>query len=298
VLIAHLSDLHIRDVADAVWLDRQLDRIVARAADHLVITGDLLDRWVPVLLNRVLDSLSAHALLDAERVTLLHGNHDLASSGGHPRRGADLSRLVGGFWDPPPVIAGRRREFYRIIERRGSGVGAAAPWHKTLRAGVTVAVVDTVPAFWTPIVLNRRTLVVRHGIGCIAPSNTAWLASLPRGLEPLIVLMHHYPLDAPPFRWTPDRINHPAMEALSWLESVEVRMEIEAPDRRRFWEAASEAGVRLVLCGHVHRARLSRHNETAVGLNGQSGAAWAGRTIAWYDIDSRGVRMELEQVQQ
>lgn len=296
--IAHLSDLHLRDAADAVWLDRQLDRIVTRAVDHLVITGDLLDRWLPALLNRALDSLDAHGLLDPERVTLLHGNHDLASSGGHPRRGADLWRLVGRFWDPPPVIAGRRREFYRIIERRGAGVGALAPWHKTLNTGVRIAVVDSVPAFWSPVVLHRRTLIVRHAIGCIAPSQTAWLASLPSTLEPLIVLMHHYPLDTPPFLWTPDRIDHPAMEALSWLDAVEVRMELEGPDRKRFWTAASQAGARLVLCGHVHRARLVRHEETAVGLNGQSGAAWAGRTIAWYDVEATGVRMELEQIQQ
>jgi len=31
VLVAHLSDLHLKDDADAVWLDHQLDRILARA---------------------------------------------------------------------------------------------------------------------------------------------------------------------------------------------------------------------------------------------------------------------------
>ena len=84
MLIAHLSDLHLRDTDDAVWLDRQLDRIAARNPDHLAITGDLLDRWQPALLERALDALKARGLLDAERLTLLHGNHDLASSGGHP----------------------------------------------------------------------------------------------------------------------------------------------------------------------------------------------------------------------
>ena len=63
MLIAHLSDLHLRNPDDATWLDRQLDRIAAGRPDHLAITGDLLDRWAPALLTRVLDMLAAHDLL-------------------------------------------------------------------------------------------------------------------------------------------------------------------------------------------------------------------------------------------
>lgn len=107
--------------------------------------------------------------------------------------------------------------------------------------------------------------------------------------------MHHYPLPTMPFRWTPDRINHPVMEALRWLDAVEVRMEVEPRDRRRFWQAAGAASVRLVLCGHVHRSRLGRHEGIAVGLNGQSGAAWAGRIVAWYDVTNGDVVMETEE---
>jgi hypothetical protein len=32
----------------------------------------------------------------------------------------------------------------------------------------------------------------------------------------------------------------------------------------------------------------------AVGLNGQSGADWAGRSIAWYTVTDTEVTMELE----
>jgi hypothetical protein len=75
---------------------------------------------------------------------------------------------------------------------------------------------------------------------------------------------------------------------------IEVAMEIPATDRRRLWEAACAAGVRLVLCGHVHRARLEWHDGIAVGLQGQSGAAWAGRSIGWYQIGAESIEMELE----
>ena len=43
LLLAHLSDLHLRDDDDLALLEGQLDRIVARNAQHLAITGDLFD---------------------------------------------------------------------------------------------------------------------------------------------------------------------------------------------------------------------------------------------------------------
>ena len=96
-----------------------------------------------------------------------------------------------------------------------------------------------------------------------------WLATgLPPG-KPALLVLHHYPLPVAPFRWNSG--------------NVEVLMEIPEKDRAKLWNAARAAGVRLVLCGHVHRARLEWHDGIAVGLQGQSGAAWAGRTIGWYE---------------
>jgi hypothetical protein len=71
-------------------------------------------------------------------------------------------------------------------------------------------------------------------------------------------------------------------------------MEIPAADRALFWNAVRRAGAGLVLCGHVHRARLDRHEGVAIGLNGQSGADWAGRTIAYYHLRDGTVEMEAE----
>jgi hypothetical protein len=36
-------------------------------------------------------------------------------------------------------------------------------------------------------------------------------------------------------------------------------------------------------------ARLAFHGDVAIGLNGQSGADWAGRTIAYYDLGEEPV---------
>jgi 3',5'-cyclic AMP phosphodiesterase CpdA len=289
VLIAHLSDLHVRDTGDAIWLDRQLDRIAGRNPDHLAITGDLLDRWSPALLSRVLDALADRGLLDAERTTILHGNHDFASSGGHPRGLRDFWRLGLRFWDPPPVIRRRRRRFHDLVAARAPGITGEAPFMKSLTSGARLAVLDTVPLSWIPFTIERGGLILRHAIGAIPPAQSAWLASLPTAPTPLVVLMHHYPVGTPSFQWAP-------AGRLAGVPPVLVPMHVPGGDRDAFWKAAERAGARLVLCGHVHRARLEWLGGIAVGLNGQSGAGWAGRTIAWYDVTSDDVLMRVENV--
>jgi len=285
VWLFHLSDLHLRDTRDLDVFARQLDRIVEQSPEHLAITGDLLDRWDVRLLEGALDVLGARGLLDPARLTILHGNHDLASSGGHPRRSSDLWRLAMRSWDPPPLISRRRRHFYEAIRQRADGIASPAPFEKTLPSGVRLAVLDTVPIPWRPLRIRGGTLTVRHAIGCVRPSELEWLRAQ-TGDGPLVLLIHHYPLDAPEFRWTPaSRLRH-------FLRDVRVPMVIPVEGREQFWAAAAAARTRLVLCGHVHRARLDWKDGIAVGLNGQSGAYWAGHTIASYDLS----REPLEQI--
>jgi hypothetical protein len=295
VLIAHLSDLHLREGGDVAWLDRQLAHIAARNPAHLAVTGDLLDRWDPRLFTLALDRFEAHGLLGAERLTLLHGNHDLASSGGHPRARGDLLRLAMRFWDPPPVIARRRRLFLSMVNERAAGVVSATPFLKTLRGGERIALLDTVPVPWQPVSYRRGSLTVRHAIGCVRKEEATWLARQ-SGNEPLILLTHHYPLAVPAFVWTPESkvLQSRWFSALRGVvREVCVPMEIVPADRVLLWSAAEQAGVRLVLCGHLHRARLDWHNGIAVGLNGQSGAAWAGRPAAFYELSAAGVTMDV-----
>ena len=279
MLIAHISDSHMRDAADMWAFEHQLDRVAAGRPDHLVLSGDLLDRWRPRLLARALDAMAARGLLEPARCTIIHGNHDLTSSGAHPRTRRDLPRLVLRAWDPPPLVAARRRRFYAAIERRAPGVAAMSPFAKDL-GSMSIAALDTVPISWSPVRITRHLVQVRHGLGCVRDAELDWLRrALPRG-KPALLVVHHYPLPIAPFRWQNSKL--------------EVLMEIPEADRRKLWAAAHAAGVRLVLCGHVHRARLEWHDGIAVGLQGQSGAQWAGRSIAWYDVDAADVTMRLE----
>lgn len=287
MLIAHLSDSHIRDAADVRAFERQLDRIAAGTPDHLVLSGDLLDRWNPRLLARALDALAARGLLHANRTTIIHGNHDLGSSGGHPRSRRDLPRLVLRAWDLPPVIAARRRRFYAEIERRAAGVAlwrshrrhrGDFPFAKDL-GPLSIAALDTIPLPWTPIRVRDGIVQGRLGAGCIRDEQLEWLARELPPNKPALLVLHHYPLPVAPFRWN---------------RRFEVVMEIPEGERRKLWKAARAAGVRLVLCGHVHRAGLEWHDGIAVGLQGQSGAAWAGRSIGWYQIAGTNVLMRVE----
>ena len=278
MLLAHLSDSHLRNADDLPVFEHQLDLIAARAPDHLVLSGDLLDRWNPVLLARALDALASRQLLEAGGTTILHGNHDLASSGGHPQTNRDLARLVLRAWDLPPVIAARRRRFYEAIERRAPGVASRPPMVKDLGA-IYLAALDSVPIPWLPLGLRDGRVQGRHGRGHIDDADIEFLTTAPPKSTPGVLVLHHYPLAVEPYRWK----NGP----------FEVPMEIPRSDRAKLWSAAHAAGVRLVLCGHVHRARLEWHEGIAVGLQGQSGAAWAGHSIGWYQVD-RDVRMEVQ----
>jgi hypothetical protein len=150
-------------------------------------------------------------------------------------------------------------------------------------------VLDTVPLSWVPFTISAGAVVLRHAIGAIPAPQAVWLASQSRAQTPLVVLMHHYPLGSPSFQWTPGG-------RLSRVPPVVVPMHIPMHDQQKFWTAAGSAGAALVLCGHVHRTRLEWHSGVAVGLNGQSGADWAGRTIAWYELADDQVTMEVEKV--
>jgi 3',5'-cyclic AMP phosphodiesterase CpdA len=297
VIVAHLSDLHLRDTDDAVAFAQQLDRVVERHPDHLIVTGDLLDRWNPDLLHTALDLLAERALLHEDRLTLIHGNHDLASSGGHPRTPSDLRRLLTRFWDPPPVLAARKRAFYRHLHDRAPGVARLPPFAKETRPGLRFAALDTVPAPWRPLGIRWGAVTLRHGEGRIPAAQTEWLWGQ-GGSQPLVVLVHHYPLPVSPFEF--DVRTRLDVREQRWIRGlnrwrVVVPMAIDSDSRNRFWRAVGEAGAALVACGHVHRARLERQERVPVGLNGQSGATWAGRTIAYYRIDRQEVTAEYEE---
>jgi hypothetical protein len=272
VRIAHLGDHHLRERDELPFLDRQLAR-AASEATHIVFSGDLLDRWDPALLVESRERLAANGLIDPDRLTIIHGNHDVASSGGWPRRRGDILRMVLRFWDPPPLLARRRERFTELF----SPVAAPLPFEKRIAGGrLRLLAIDSTPFPWAPFTYGRRALRLRTALGAVRLSDVEWLESLPE--FPSLLLMHHYPLPTPALLWNEGR--------------VVVPMHVRGPVDRLL-AAAARAGVRLIACGHVHRTQLDWHDGIAVGLQGQSGAGWANRPLTVYELEESTVRSRV-----
>jgi 3',5'-cyclic AMP phosphodiesterase CpdA len=270
--IAHLGDHHLRGRDELPVLEWQLARAAAEA-DHIVFSGDLLDRWDRNLLLDARARLEARGLLNPDRLTIIHGNHDLASSGGWPRRRADILRMVFRFWDPPPLLARRRERFTDLF----SPVSAPLPYEKRIAGGQwRLLAIDSTPFPWAPFTYGSRALRLRTALGAVRLSDLEWVESLPA--FPSVLVMHHYPLPTPALLWNEGR--------------VVVPMHVRGPVDRLL-AALGRAGVRLIMCGHVHRTQLDWHDGIAVGLQGQSGAEWASRPLTIYDVDETSVRSEV-----
>ncbi|NTV07525.1 MAG: metallophosphoesterase [Chlorobium limicola] len=80
VTVAHISDLHLagrHDRRSLASLDRMLRHFNERKIDHLVITGDLFDTYMPAEWPVMREKLREHDFCSWERTTLIPGNHDL-----------------------------------------------------------------------------------------------------------------------------------------------------------------------------------------------------------------------------
>jgi 3',5'-cyclic AMP phosphodiesterase CpdA len=286
--LGHLSDLHLRDIDDLDRFHAQLRNMVRADIDHLVITGDLLERWDTPLLDGAFDVLRARDLdlFRRDRLTIIHGNHDLVSVGA-PHSPRERNRLLVRFWDPEPLLVWRRRRFYARIQALFDAPVTGLPFIKRNVHGIDLVAIDTVPTRFRPIaVQSARTasagarrglrgarIELRHALGTVRERDAAWLSALgPRTERPRVLLLHHYPLPTPPLTW----------------RRITVPMEIPPSRRDLLWRAAEHADVRLILCGHVHRARLERVGNVSVGLEGTSGGAWADFGGSVYEIDASG----------
>jgi 3',5'-cyclic AMP phosphodiesterase CpdA len=280
VRIGHLSDLHLRSATELDRLEAQLAVLASKGVEHLAITGDLLDSWNPALLRRVLRTLERAGFASADRLTLIHGNHDLAGVGSPMTTGGLLAQLLRVF-DVPPLTARRRGRFYQELTALDPA-HQAPPFLKTLSDGTELVGIESVSSPVAAIRIDPRSVQITHAVGRVSDSTLAWLRALPRhrGGRSRGLVLHHYPLDTVP------------LQMLRGI--VQVPMAIEARSRASLWSALQQAHVSFVLCGHVHRARRDRLNGVDVWLQGTSGGAWAGYGSSVYEIRRR-LSLELRE---
>ena len=259
--LAHLSDPHLAldgRGSEAV-LDFLLGDAVARGADHVLVTGDVVDRPDPRARATVVRLLRRHGLFAPARVTVLPGNHDLAGDPGTPSAPAGRRRALEAFLD---TFA----EVNRGLPGGGT-LGPGRPVRKRLGPVTLVALCTAAP---------------EHPVaGRVRPADFTDLARLLKGARGRrLVAVHHHP-DPVPVGPSP-RFGRTVPEGLEGGEAL--------------LRVCAALGVDFVLHGHLHGAggpldrrhlgvRL-RCQGTARGSRGPDGRRHYG-----YDLYSFGTRL-------
>ncbi len=170
--LCHLSDPHLRAEAPETraCLDGLLADALARGADHVVLTGDLVERPGRAHLEALKSVLVARGLWSSRRVTVLPGNHDVA---GHP--------------SDPSTPASRRRALTRFLDFFAPVNGPLAPGRPVRKRFGPVELVGLVTA--SP----------HHRVeGLVTPADLEAIARRPRReICHRILAIHHHPWPAP-----------------------------------------------------------------------------------------------------
>lgn len=256
VTIAHLSDLHFtgkNDLRQISRLDRMLDEFVRREYDHLVLTGDLIDRAVPDDWLIIRDALMRHGLFELGKTTVVPGNHDLIDLEEEMRFYNALNPLYG---DRQRRLQDRLKRFCAVFRPLISGdedSEAGVPFVKVLRFGevsiafVAVSSVLTWSAADNP--LGARGLVSREALRALLDKPV--LQALSGSF--VIGLCHHayrvYGTDAL------------VDQAFDWT--------MEFKNREDFLRVMKILNAKLVMHGHFHRFQVYMADEVTF-INGGS----------------------------
>lgn len=273
--IVHLSDLHLTADDRAPRSEARLfghlrgmnnawRRLAAspavRAADLLLVTGDVTDRGEPEAWEVFWRPLREAGLVP--RVRVVPGNHDLCHLG---------VRLT---------------DYHVNVQRAAAGLAAGGqptrfPWLERL-AGGRIALIG----------LNSANMGNRSGatnaigrLGFFQLEALARLLRAARGAGVVIVALHHSP-NIPSNRTADDR-------RLARMSAVDRwGMELDRAERRALRLLCLVAGVRLVVHGHLHRCEDRRVNALrlvgAPAATEPDGAGDGGLPFVAYEVGAAG----------
>ncbi len=222
--IAHLSDLHLTTVnRDFDCCLALVEDAGAQGAEHLVISGDLVESGEMKILKAFVAELKKLGWAGSNNLTIIPGNHDIFPATN--RKFPTLWRPTSIFKDFISITRGSRTgKGYRSLRR-----GDAYPFGKVLNDKIVLVGLDTTrneeynPKNWASGELSEDQMAATDEFF------SEW-SHIPHR----IVVMHHHP-------WRED-FHH------SWIEQNFV---IPSPDEVFKWIRGSRAT--LVLCGHVHQ---------------------------------------------
>ena len=224
--IAHLSDFHL------VGQDEDFDRCLALAddardqgAEHLVVSGDLVESGEMAVLRAFVAGLKRRGWAGSNRLTIVPGNHDIFPF--TKRKIPTLRRPTSIFDDFVAITRGSRTgKGFRSLIR-----GSAYPFGKVLNEHVVLAGVDTTrngqfnPLQWASGEFPGEQM------GAVEEFFARW------GHVPHRVLVMHH---------------HPWAEVFEGGGMIEQNF-VDPPPEEVFEWIEDFSQATLVLCGHVHR---------------------------------------------
>lgn len=233
--LAHLSDFHFTALGnDFDFGCALLDDAIEQGADHLVVTGDIVEAGQMEVVKGFVSYLKGRKWAGPDRLTVTPGNHDIFPFS--TRSLPPLSRPTVLFQEFAKITSSCRTRAVRLVE------GEPYPFGKVLCRDVVLVGMDTTrngqfnPRRWAEGELpeHHRDAVTEF----FAVHSQA---------KHRIVAMHHHP-------WPEEFVRG------NWMEQ---NFTTPPPEKVEAWLRA--CGATLVLCGHVHHEdgieerRLGRH---------------------------------------
>lgn len=241
--IIHISDLHLCGAHNSKNIDKTLelfDNISNEQFDHLVITGDIAHTGEKEDFITFREILQKHNLLDAYKTSVVIGNHDIF---GGVVTAEDVVTFPGKCKNTNYKV--KVREFYEHFRELFYGGifpedGSLYPYLKILDDFVLVGInsVDEYSLMKNPLASN----------GKIGKSQLRKLKSLITkpdltGKRKIAMVHHHFS------KFTKDSstLNNPIWDRIE-KSTMKLRR------KKRILGSFNEAGINLVLHGHIHKA--------------------------------------------
>lgn len=224
--LAHFSDFHLTDTnVDFRRSLNLIDDAIEQHADHLVVSGDLVESGQMDIVEAFMSALSRRGWGDGSRLTLIPGNHDIFPFS---------KRVLPPILRPTAIF----RNFVALTDRSRSGTNTRGllesepyPFGKILNDRVVLVGMDTTRnGKFKPWCWSEGELPISH-----MKAAEVFLASHAKAKH-RIVAMHHHPWDE-------------SFHGGNWIEQ---NFTTPPPEDVEAW--LRSCGATLVLCGHVHQA--------------------------------------------
>ncbi len=227
MIIAHFSDLHLQALDEEYdWVLSMVDDAAERGADHLVITGDLVDAAQLRVAESLIKDISERGYGSGSKLSIVPGNHDI-----FPVTFPPSLSIPHGFrpqknfeWFCEATKPSRRGRSCRQLFR-----GHPYPFGKELSRKVVLAGLDTTRSETANLLKWASGEMDGNDIDAIGE----FFDEHPNAVHK-ILLLHHYPFrDFDHYSFAPE------------MEFVDPE-----PTVARNW--IRWTGATLILCGHIH----------------------------------------------